>query len=195
MNSEVDLYTRLFSESIEKEMENSTQELRGLITLISPQLSMNNFSTNPEHYIIKTLNRFIIGYPYKYGEITIYNSTVTPLLTINAEKVFGGKIQPNISFTNQKQVGNQLTNIIFKKKSEEIIQFKPEPPGTGSSILIFFPIQSDKLYFLSAYVQLNYLIDQVSEKLKFPILCFYKINCSINWRSCIIFSLCTRNEI
>ena len=181
-----DFYSSLFIETFNKEIFNTQLEIEGLRNQLKNYISKAGEPTKIQIDFSKTLNTYLLVYPYKFREIIINKAGWNKALKVYPTRLFSGEIVISENSIDTTEL-NELKLNLIKGVSKEAGNIKKI---LNDDLILYFPPVKDNTLELFCIPHLNYLIEQSILKINFPATVSLSL---VNKDSIIVFSTIIRN--
>ena len=181
-----DFYSSLFIETFNKEIFNTQLEIEGLRNQLKNYISKAGEPTKIQIDFSKTLNTYLLVYPYKFREIIINKAGWNKALKVYPTRLFSGEIVISENSIDTTEL-NELKLNLIKGVSKEEVNIKKI---LNDDLILYFPPVKDNTLELFCIPHLNYLIEQSILKINFPATVSLSL---VNRDSIIVFSTIIRN--
>ena len=182
----LDFYSSLFIETFNKEIFNTQLEIEGLRNQLKNYISKAGEPTKIQIDFSKTLNTYLLVYPYKFREIIINKAGWNKALKVYPTRLFSGEIVISENSIDTTEL-NELKLNLIKGVSKEAGNIKKI---LNDDLILYFPPVKDNTLELFCIPHLNYLIEQSILKINFPATVSLSL---VNRDSIIVFSTIIRN--
>jgi signal transduction histidine kinase len=164
----INRYSNLFETSFENIINDTKNELRGIANHIR-QIQISDTTTIPSSDILRALEKFILGYPYKYTHLNIINLRRKTFYRLTPRKVFSGEIKVlsnKIEFDDESNIS--LNNIIKKNETSDKIMLLPINISEGK-ITLMFNLLGDNPLHVVAELRIDSIFDKILNLLNLPL--------------------------
>jgi signal transduction histidine kinase len=181
----IEFYSVLFIETLQKELTNTYLELDGLRDQLKNYAEVIKPGATTESDFSRTLNTYLLIYPYRFLDIYIrYNKWLKVL-----------KVSPTRSFNGDLTL---TENWIDTLKTPALISYKDNKKKSGQNhyeywkdeITLNLPASAGKPIELFVILKLDYLIEESMSKINFPGTISLSL---VNMDSVVVFSTLKKN--